>query len=85
MIERGGGDKGIAHLQPWLKVMASISSMARCVMASDTGSRVAARFASIFFTATSSALLRMPCSTSSQLMADKVSDPSSSSRRVACG
>jgi hypothetical protein len=40
-----------------------------------TGSSLAERLSSIFFTATSSALLRMPCSTASQLMADSVSAP----------
>ena len=45
---------------PWLKVMDSISAMARCVIGSVTGRSEAARRVNIFCTAASSALLRMP-------------------------
>ena len=45
---------------PWLKVRDSIKSVARSVMGAVSGSSLAERLSSIFFTVNSSALLRMP-------------------------
>ena len=53
-----------AICSPWLSTMASIKAVARWVMAGVNGKMAAARYASMVLRAASSALLRMPCSSS---------------------